>query len=212
MSTLADLRKNYQRAELKESETPLDPDVLFQQWLDDALASGISEPSAMTLATVDAHQRPRTRIMLLKEFQPGKLIWFTNYESSKGRELAARPFASLQFHWMELERVVRIEGRVEKISEAESEAYYRSRPLGSRIGAWASAQSTVVSGREELEERYRAAEARYGDDPPKPAYWGGFQLTPDYWEFWQGRPSRLHDRLAFRLDDQGAWVRERLSP
>ncbi|MDO4638138.1 MAG: pyridoxamine 5'-phosphate oxidase [Lautropia sp.] len=211
MSTLSDLRKNYQRSELREEDAPTDPNVLFQQWLDEAIQSGISEPSAMTLATVGEGNRPTVRIVLLKAFDPDRLVWFTNYQSRKGKELVQHPQAALLFHWIDLERTVRIEGEVSKISAAESDAYYQSRPLGSRIGAWASAQSTVVSGREELETRFRSAEQTHGEHPARPPFWGGYQLRPDYWEFWQGRPSRLHDRLAFRSED-GQWVRERLSP
>ena len=165
----------------------------------------------MTVATVGADGRPSTRIVLIKEFDERGLVWYTNYESRKGRELSAHPQAALQFHWVELERVVRIEGRVERVSEAESDAYFASRPLTSRIGAWASEQSRVIPSRTTLVARAAEFGLKFGLQPPRPPHWGGFRLVPDRWEFWQGRPSRLHDRLVYRLED-GAWRRERLAP
>lgn len=210
-TTIADLRKSYERAELSEDASLADPLVQFDQWLQQAIAAQVPEPNAMTLATVGADQRPSTRIVLIKGYDARGIVWYTNYDSRKGRELAANPFAALQFHWIELERVVRIEGAVEKVDAAESDAYFHSRPLDSRIGAWASPQSQVIAGRSVLV----ANAARYGAQfllqPPRPPHWGGYRLVPQQWEFWQGRKSRLHDRLRYRLDG-GQWRRERLAP
>lgn len=211
MTDLSQLRKSYERAELDEHASHADPLQQFAQWLQEAIASQVPEPNAMTLATVGGDLRPSTRVVLIKGFDARGIVWFTNYESHKGQELAGNPFAALQFHWVELERVVRIEGMVEKVSDAESDAYFHSRPLDSRIGAWASPQSEVISGRGVLV----AAAAKYGAkfllNPPRPPHWGGYRLQPDRWQFWQGRKSRLHDRLRYRLDG-GQWVRERLAP
>ncbi|MNZ96166.1 Pyridoxine/pyridoxamine 5'-phosphate oxidase [compost metagenome] len=183
----------------------------FDQWLHEAVNAQVPEPNAMTLATVGTDLRPSTRIVLIKGYDERGIVWYTNYDSRKGQELGANPFAALQFHWVELERVVRIEGRVEKVSAEESDAYFHSRPLDSRIGAWASPQSQVIPGRGTLV----ANAARYGAQfllsPPRPPHWGGFRLVPERFEFWQGRKSRLHDRLRYRLEN-GQWVRERLAP
>jgi pyridoxamine 5'-phosphate oxidase len=210
-TSIADLRKSYERAELDESASAADPLDQFRLWLQQALDGQLPEPNAMTLATVGADGRPSTRVVLIKGFDARGIVWYTNYESRKGRELAANPHAALQFHWVELERVVRIEGRVEKAGADESDAYYASRPLDSRIGAWASPQSQPIASRAVLV----AAAARYGAqfllNPPRPPHWGGYRLVPDRWEFWQGRRSRLHDRLRYRLE-AGAWLRERLAP
>jgi pyridoxamine 5'-phosphate oxidase len=211
MEDIASLRKSYERAELDESASADDPLAQFRLWLDQAFEAKLPEPNAMTLATVDADGRPSTRVVLIKGFDARGLVWYTNYESRKGRELAARPAAALQFHWVELERVVRIEGLVDKVSDAESDAYYATRPLDSRIGAWASPQSEVVESRAVLVARAAKFGARYLLNPPRPPHWGGFRLHPDRWEFWQGRRSRLHDRLRYRLDGE-RWVRERLAP
>ena len=209
--SLADMRKSYQSAELLEENAQNHPMRQFEQWLHDALQAELPEPNAMTLATVGSDMRPSTRVVLIKGYDDHGLVWYTNYDSRKGHELAGNPFASLQFHWVELERVVRIEGRVSKVSAEESDAYFHSRPLDSRIGAWASPQSQVITSRTQLV----TAAAKYGAQfllqPPRPDHWGGYRLVPDRWEFWQGRPSRLHDRLRYRLD-QGAWQRERLAP
>lgn len=211
MDELAALRKSYERAELDESASAAEPWRQFSAWLDEAIRAQVPEPNAMTLATVGSEGRPSTRIVLIKGFDARGVVWYTNYDSRKGRELAGNPHAALQFHWVELERVVRIEGRVEKVSDEESDAYYRSRPLDSRLGAWASPQSQVISSRAVLVAGAAKAAAQHGLNPPRPPHWGGYRLVPDTWEFWQGRKSRLHDRLRYRLAD-GAWLRERLAP
>jgi pyridoxamine 5'-phosphate oxidase len=211
MDDLASLRKSYERAELDESSSASEPWRQFSDWLDQAIGAQLPEPNAMTLATVDADGRPSTRVVLIKGFDARGVVWYTNYESRKGRELASNPHAALQFHWVELERVVRIEGQVEKVSEEESDAYFRSRPLDSRLGAWASPQSQVISSRAVLVANAAKAAAQHGLNPPRPPHWGGYRLLPDRWEFWQGRKSRLHDRLSYRLVE-GQWLRERLAP
>jgi pyridoxamine 5'-phosphate oxidase len=211
MSDLADLRKSYERAELDESASLADPLAQFELWLQQAISGELPEPNAMTLATVGADGRPSTRVVLIKGCDARGIVWYTNYDSRKGRELAAHPQAALQFHWVELERVVRIEGRVEKVDAAESDAYFASRPLDSRIGAWASPQSEVISSRSVLVANAARYGAQYLLNPPRPPHWGGYRLVPDRWEFWQGRRSRLHDRLRYRLEAQ-QWIRERLAP
>jgi pyridoxamine 5'-phosphate oxidase len=208
---LADLRKSYERDELDESSSADDPLRQFQRWLEQAIKAELPEPNAMTLATVGADGRPSTRVVLIKGVDERGLVWYTNYESRKGRELAQNPYAALQFHWVDLERVVRIEGRVEFASAEESDRYYASRPLDSRIGAWASPQSQPIASRAVLVANAAKAAARHGLNPSRPPHWGGYRLVPDRWEFWQGRRSRLHDRLCYRLED-GRWQRERLAP
>ena len=209
---LAALRKSYEQGELDEQHVAELPLTQFRQWLEQALAAQIPEPNAMTVATVGADGRPSTRIVLIKDFDERGIVWYTNYESRKGRELAHCPFAALQFHWVELERVVRIEGRVEKVEAAMSDAYYRSRPLDSRLGAWASPQSQVISSRAVLVANAAKAALQHGLSPERPPHWGGYRLVPDRWEFWQGRPSRLHDRIRYQLDANGRWTKERLAP
>ncbi len=211
MNDIAHLRKSYERAELSEDASHADPLKQFAQWFDEARKSELPEPNAMTLATVGHDLRPSTRVVLIKDFDERGIVWYTNYDSRKGRQLAGNPFAALQFHWVELERVVRIEGVVAQVDAAESEQYYASRPLDSRIGAWASPQSQVIPGRAWLVAEAARYGARFLLNPPRPPHWGGFRLQAERWEFWQGRKSRLHDRLCYRLE-QGHWVRERLAP
>jgi pyridoxamine 5'-phosphate oxidase len=208
---LKDVRKSYDRGSLDEADAGGVPLALFQRWLADATAAGVPEPTAMTVASVGADGRPSTRVVLLKGADEHGLVFYTNYDSRKGRELAANPQAALQFHWPELERVVRIEGRAERTSAEESDAYFATRPVDSRIGAWASPQSEVIPNRAVLLANAAKASARYGLNPPRPEHWGGFRVVPDTWEFWQGRRSRLHDRVRFRLDG-GQWLKERLAP
>ncbi len=208
---IASLRKSYERDELDEAASDGDPLKQFQRWFDQAVQAQLPEPNAMTLATVGAQGRPSTRIVLIKGVDARGLVWYTNYNSRKGQELASHAFAALQFHWVELERVVRIEGTVEKASAEESDAYYATRPLDSRLGAWASPQSQVIPSRAVLVTAAAQAAARHLLNPPRPPHWGGYRLLPDVWEFWQGRKSRLHDRLRYRKE-AGLWRRERLAP
>jgi len=212
MTDIAALRKSYERAELDESASAADPMQQFGAWLEQAIAAQVPEPNAMTLATVGAECRPSTRVVLIKGYDERGIVWFTNYQSRKGRELEIHPFAALQFHWVELERVVRIEGSVERVDAAESDAYFASRPLDSRIGAWASPQSEVIASRGVLVANAAKYAAKFLMNPPRPPHWRGFRLKPEAWEFWQGRNSRLHDRLRYRRDDRGGWLRERLAP
>ena len=214
MTTLADLRINYSRASLDEADAAPDPFAQFDRWFKEALAAKLPEPNTMTLATVGDDGRPSARIVLIKGVDERGFVFFTNYESRKGRDLAAHPHAALLFYWIELERQVRIEGRIEKTSADESDRYFASRPLGSRIGAWASEQSAVIDSRATLEAREKAVAERYGENPPRPPHWGGYRVVPDAIEFWQGRPSRLHDRLLYTRDAAAAsgWTISRLSP
>ena len=217
---ISQLRKSYERAELSEEASHADPLRQFDQWLREAISAEVPEANAMTLATVASNLRPSTRVVLIKGYDEHGITWFTNYDSRKGQELAGNPFAALQFHWIELERVVRIEGLVERVSTEESDDYFHSRPLDSRIGAWASPQSQVISGRGVLVANAARHGAQFLLQPPRPPHWGGYRLKPDRWEFWQGRKSRLHDRLCYTLgraqrQAQGhepVWVRERLAP
>ena len=210
--SIADLRKSYERAELNEDASDADPLGQFDKWLSDAIAAQVPEPNAMTLATVAGDLRPSTRVVLIKGFDARGIVWYTNYHSRKGMELAGNPYAALQFHWVELERVVRIEGLVEKVSAEESDAYFHSRPLDSRIGAWASPQSEVISSRSVLVVNAAKYGAKFMLRPPRPPHWGGYRLKPDNWQFWQGRKSRLHDRLRYTQLPDASWLRERLAP
>ncbi len=212
MKDIAHLRKSYERAELNESASAAEPMQQFDQWFSEARKAELPEPNAMTLATEGSDLRPSTRVVLIKGYDERGIVWFTIYSSRKGQQLAGNPFAALQFHWVELERVVRIEGRVEKVSDAESDNYFNSRPLDSRIGAWASPQSQVIEGRGTLVANAAKYGAQFLLQPPRPPHWGGYRLVPEQWEFWQGRESRLHDRLRYRPSTDGAWIRERLAP
>ncbi|ACC69706.1 pyridoxamine 5'-phosphate oxidase [Paraburkholderia phymatum] len=212
MSTLADLRKNYSLGSLDISDVDPNPFGQFDRWFKQAIDAQLPEPNTMTLATADARGRPSARIVLIKGVDERGFVFFTNYESRKGQELAQNPHASLLFYWIELERQVRIEGTVVKTSPEESDAYFASRPVGSRIGAWASEQSKVIESRAALEAREREFSAQYGENPPRPPHWGGYRLIPDAIEFWQGRPSRLHDRLLYTHSGGAGWTITRLSP
>ncbi|MEW6345353.1 MAG: pyridoxamine 5'-phosphate oxidase [Paraburkholderia sp.] len=213
MTSLAELRKNYSLGSLDVADVDPNPFRQFDTWFAQAVEAKLPEPNTMTLATVDSRGRPSARIVLIKGVDERGFVFFTNYDSRKGRELADNPHASLLFYWIELERQVRIEGAVVKTSPAESDQYFHSRPLGSRIGAWASEQSQVIENRAVLEAREKQISAQYGEHPPRPPHWGGYRLAPDAIEFWQGRPSRLHDRLLYtRAAEGGEWQIARLSP
>ena len=209
---LAQLRTDYSLKTLDEGQVDRDPLKQFGVWMVEAIHAKVPEPTAMNLSTVDASGRPSGRIVLLKGVDPRGFVFFTNYESRKGRDLAARPVAALTFMWKELERQVRIEGAVEKVTAAESDAYYETRPLGSRIGAWASPQSEAIENRAWLEARWAELAKEYGEEPTRPEHWGGYRVIPEKVEFWQGRRSRLHDRLLYTRQSDGSWRIERLAP
>ncbi len=211
MDPISQLRKNYTRGQLSERDVPKDPLILFQVWFDQAAKAECPEPNSMALATADLSGTPSLRIVLLKGVDHEGFTFFTNYTSQKGRELAKCPKASLLFHWHELERQVRISGSVEKINPAESDEYFNSRPIASRIGAWASPQSTEIPNREFLEAEEKRFRTEFGESPPRPKYWGGYRLQPTAIEFWQGRPSRLHDRIRYTNEPHG-WRIARLAP
>jgi pyridoxamine 5'-phosphate oxidase len=210
--SIADLRKEYSRASLTEEDVHPNPIEQFSKWFSEALAAEVPEANAMSVSTVAANGRPSSRILLIKDIDPRGFTFFTNYESRKGDELRANQYAALLFYWIQLERQVRIEGRVEQLSAAENDAYFQSRPLKSRLGAIASAQSRPIDDRTTLEARFAQVEQQYGEHPVRPAHWGGYRLVPDYLEFWQGRPSRFHDRIAYHLQADGSWQRQRLQP
>ncbi|MEI6182528.1 MAG: pyridoxamine 5'-phosphate oxidase [Polynucleobacter sp.] len=211
MDSIAQLRKNYTFGQLSETDVPGNPLPLFKLWFDQAVRAECPEPNSMTLATADKAGNPSARIVLLKGADQDGFTFFTNYESQKGKDLEVRPQAALLFHWHELERQVRIQGLVERVSVAESDEYFHSRPAASRIGAWASPQSSAIPNREFLEEAEKRYKAELGDAPPRPEHWGGYRLHPTEIEFWQGRPSRLHDRIHYKLDES-TWHVNRLAP
>jgi pyridoxamine 5'-phosphate oxidase len=208
---IADLRQEYMRSGLSEAQADRDPMRQFERWFEDALRAGLPLPNAMTLATVTPSGAPSARIVLLKGVERGQFVFYTNYLSRKGRELESRAAACLVFLWSELERQVRIDGTVQKLGAAESDAYHATRPLGARLSAWASAQSQLVASRQVLESAMEAARQRHGEQPPRPPHWGGYSVEPHEIEFWQGRSDRLHDRLVYRRA-AGSWKIERLSP
>ncbi|MFM1849775.1 MAG: pyridoxamine 5-phosphate oxidase [Pseudomonadota bacterium] len=215
MSTLESIRKDYCQASLDLTDVTPHPKDQLAAWLEQAVSAKCPEPNAMSLSTVSPRGRPTSRVVLIRGIDDeGGLAFFTNYQSAKGQALAANPSASLLFFWPELERQVRIEGRVEKLSAAESDRYYRSRPLGNRLGAWASPQSSVIPNAQWLMDRQANFTQTLGEDPARPEHWGGYRLLPDLYEFWQGRPSRLHDRIRYRAPESSAsgWIVERLAP
>ena len=205
------IREDYSKRQLSEEDCAADPLVQFEQWLNEAITAQVNEPTAVNVAAVGTDGRPNSRMVLLKEVNPRGFVFFTNYQSRKGQSLAAHPFAALTLFWPELERQVRVEGRVEKLDAAASDEYFASRPYTSRIGAWASEQSSVIADKSVLVKRAAAIGLKHPLNVPRPPHWGGYIVIPDLVEFWQGRPSRLHDRIRYRLSD-GLWLKERLAP
>ena len=210
--SITSLRKEYTQASMSEDNLPANPIELFSKWFDEAVSARVPEPNAMSVATVDREGRPSSRILLIKDFDHNGFSWFNNYDSRKGQELHLNNYAAMLFFWPELERQIRIEGKVVRVSDAENNAYFHSRPLQSRLRAIASKQSKPIQSREEMEARYAEAIALYGDTPPRPETWGGYRLIPDRIEFWQGRRSRFHDRILFILQQDGSWRHQRLQP
>lgn len=209
---VASLRREYSKEELTEESVQKDPLGQFSSWLDEAIGAALPEPTAMVLSTTSALGQPSSRVVLLKGVSEKGFVWYTNYESRKGFDLEQTPRASLLFFWPELERQIRIEGFAGKVTVEESRAYFNSRPLESRLGAWASHQSSIVASREILRRQFEEATERFADgEVPLPPYWGGYLLKPESYEFWQGRPSRMHDRIHYRKDTD-VWIIERLSP
>ncbi len=212
-TSVANLRREYTFQGLSETDVNPNPFEQFKLWFDQALAARLPEPNAMTIATASLDGKPSARMVLLKDYDERGFVFYTNYDSQKGQHLRENPWGAIIFWWAELERQVRIEGRVEKVSEAESEAYFRSRPQGSQLGAWVSDQSQIIDSREVLEERLQQLKEKYeNQEVPRPPHWGGFRVIPDKIEFWQGRPSRLHDRLLYQREENGTWTIQRLSP
>lgn len=210
--SIAHLRKDYQLASLSENEVAGDPFTQFATWFEQAMKAEVPELNAMSLSTVNGEGKPSSRIVLIKEFDQRGFSWFTNYDSRKGLELEQNPHAALLFFWSALERQVRIEGKIEKISVQENDTYFHSRPLGSRQSALASAQSQPIANREALEQKLAAVVDQFGDAPPRPEHWGGYRLVPELIEFWQGRSSRLHDRIVYHRLEDGSWQVQRLQP
>ncbi len=212
-TSVADLRQEYTFQGLSETDVHPNPFEQFKTWFDQAVAAQLPEPNAMTIATVTADGKPSARIVLLKDYDERGFVFYTNYKSHKGQQLVENPWGAIAFWWAELERQVRIEGRVEKVSPAESDAYFHSRPKGSQLGAWASNQSQVIESREVLEQQLQKLKEEYDNkEVPRPPHWGGFRVIPSEIEFWQGRPSRLHDRLLYQRGEDGSWKIQRLSP